>query len=80
MKSKRSTRRGGSLEPERGDGVKPAGGRPPSESERGCPPQLVTEEARDQLRRGLAIARQDGSRAEAEGPASAEKSRQKGHN
>ena len=40
-------------------------------AKRGCPPPLVAEQAGDQLRRGLAIARMNGSRAEAEGPASA---------
>src|SRR3990170_1107285 len=38
--------------------------------ERGCPPPLVAEIAGDQLRRGLAVARMERERAEAEGPAS----------
>ena len=35
----------------------------------GCPPPLVAEIAGDQLRRGLAVARMECQRAEAEGPA-----------
>ena len=49
------------LRPERG-------AKPPSESAWGCPPPLVAEQAGDQLRRGLAVARMDCRRAEAEGP------------
>ena len=63
------------LRPERGDGVQSAGGRPPSESERGCPPPLVAEQAGDQLGRGRAVARKNCSRAEAEGPARIDKCR-----
>ena len=36
----------------------------------GCPPPLVAEIAGDQLRRGLAVARMERGRAEAEGPTS----------
>jgi error-prone DNA polymerase len=60
--------------PGRPELVEGRGAQPPSESERGCPPPLVAETAGDQLRRGLAQARMDRSRAEAEGPASTEKS------
>ena len=56
------------LRPERGDGVKPAGGRPPRESAWGCPPPLVPRSLRDQLWRGLAVARVIDLRAKAEGP------------
>ncbi|MGB2713374.1 MAG: crossover junction endodeoxyribonuclease RuvC [Vicinamibacterales bacterium] len=41
--------------------------------ERGCPPPLVADAPGDQLRRGLAVARRDRSRAKAEGPASIKK-------
>ena len=49
------------LRPERG-------AKPPSESAWGRPPPLVAEQVGDQLWRGLAVARMDYRRAEAEGP------------
>jgi mono/diheme cytochrome c family protein len=69
--SKRSKR----LRPGRGAGGERAAGTPPSEREWGCPPALVAAQAGDQLRRGLARARMEGSRAEAEGFTSSNKCR-----
>ncbi len=43
---------------------------PAARASEGCPPPLVADIAGDQLRRGLAVARMERSRAEAEGPAS----------